>query len=77
MYFLLEPGDNRETIVKEAILLLNESGKFGNLQFYKATFLSGKLDYVSLILVTDEKKNRNFWGKGLSGGTIRRRRRRK
>jgi len=41
---------------------------YGTLSLYQYTFKKDHVgrDYIEVLLITDQKKNKNFWGKGTS-----------
>lgn len=39
---------------------------YGNLSLYSCKFKKDKTPYIEVILITDDKKNKYFWGRGLS-----------
>lgn len=59
--FLNTPPEKKKYAKKEPKPL------YGKLETYQAIFKSDKDgDYIEVLLITDEKKNDNFWGEGLS-----------
>ena len=49
--------------------------QYGNLEFYKSYYKEDELGgYIVAFLITDQKKNKHFWGAGRSGGGHARRR---
>ena len=73
------PWMSEEEVVKECIEYLNQpparqkyekkktSSLYGNLSLYQYTFRhDGTRTYIEVLLTTDQKKNKYFWGKGKS-----------
>ena len=76
---VLDSGDNLESITKKCLEFLNQppprkkyakkppKPKYGELEFYKASLAikDGK-KYISVALITNQRKHKLFWGKGRS-----------
>ncbi|MAF79839.1 hypothetical protein CL629_02040 [bacterium] len=75
------PWMSEEEVVDDCIKFLNEVPRrkkyekkeleplYGNLSLYRYTFRrneSARRNYIEVLLITDQKKNPNFWGKGQS-----------
>ena len=74
------PWMSEEEVVKECIEYLNQpperwkyekkktTSLYGNLSLYQYTFRKDHTDrtYIEVLLTTDQKKNKHFWGKGKS-----------
>lgn len=59
--YLNQPPDRRKYEKKKT------SPLYGNLSLYQYTFRhDGTRDYIEVLLTTDQKKNKYFWGKGKS-----------
>jgi len=72
---------SEEEVISDCIKYLNEVPKrkkyekkkpkppYGNLSLYRYTFKrneGARRNYIEVLLITDQKKNPNFWGKGQS-----------
>jgi len=69
--------DSLEWVAEECVTYLNQPPvrkrktkkksklPYGNLELHKASLKRGKgRNYIQALLITDEKKNKHFWGKG-------------
>ncbi len=73
-------GKSQEEIVEGCVEYLNQPPErkkyekknlvppYGTLSLYQYTFKKDHVgrDYIEVLLITDQKKNKNFWGKGTS-----------
>jgi len=76
----IPPWMGEEDVVGECLAFLNEPPErkkyekkktqplYGNLSLYQYTFKKDSTDqpYIEVLLITDQKKNEHFWGKGKS-----------
>jgi hypothetical protein len=71
--YYLNEGLEEQEIVERCLTFLNKpptkrhrKSLYGTLEIYKFYFQKDK-NRISISLLTDQKKNKHFWGKGVSG----------
>lgn len=74
----LKEGLSEEEIARRCIEYLNKPPErkkyqkkktkplYGNLSLYDYKFKNDGAPYIEVVVVTDERKNKNFWGQGIS-----------
>ncbi len=74
----LKQGVSKEEVVQRCINHLNKpphrrkyqkkrsTPLYGNLSLYEYKFKNDGSPYIEVLVVTDERKNKNFWGCGIS-----------